>query len=440
MTLCVCINSCINIGASSEVALDGRTNEDTAVICQPLVDKASRTQTKVTIRELKDQRNKLIADAQGILTNSPDVEKRANAHKMLADVDAIEVDITALEKIETKQQEERSNTLPNRPVPAVATVTDAQKEKRAFEQYVRYGKVSAEQETRDLTTGGNNSTMNAGYLVPTTFYDVLTEAKKYYGNILNEVTTKETDNGQPMRYATINDTGNLLAIVGETLTVDEADPTAISGSTLSTDFMTTGVLKVSLAELQDSYFDLDAWVKNAFAKRYFRGLSSMVTLGNASNIGSLVTSTSVGFTTTASSTVIGWSDMVNLFASLDIAYDANAKWSFNAVTRAALLATVDGLGRPLYIPAPSSEAFDMVLGKQVVINPFMDSPASAAVPVLYGDHSAYLLRTVKNDMSVVRLNERFIDTNEVGFILFARAGGVLLKAGIDPIVSLKMKT
>jgi hypothetical protein len=41
-------------------------------------------------------------------------------------------------------------------------------------------------------------------------------------------------------------------------------------SSSAVDFLTTGVVKISLAELEDSYFDLDAWIRTAFGKRIAR--------------------------------------------------------------------------------------------------------------------------------------------------------------------------
>jgi HK97 family phage major capsid protein len=394
----------------------------------------------MTIRELKENRSKLLLEAQAILLANPDAEKRTSAHKMIADADALEADITALEKVEVEQ---RSATMPNRPNPEAAKTEDkTTAEKRAFENYVRYGIVSPELRSNFETRDGlvTTSAGAGGQFVPQGFYPLLTEAMKFYGNVLNVVKQIEVDNGAPTKYATVNDTGNLLSVVGEIVTVDEVDPNSISGSIISSDFLTTGVIKVSLAELGDSAFNLDEWIKNAFGKRYYRGLSQMVTAGSSSgNVGSLVTAATTG-ATLSDPTKIQWSDVVALYAALDPAYDADAKWTMNANTRGVLLATTDTLGRPLYIPAPTADTFDMVLGKPVVINPFLDNFTQGVADkfsIIYGDHSAYLLRNVKPGLSIMRLNERYMDQGAVGFIGFARAGGALLDAGTHPILKLK---
>ena len=382
------------------------------------------------MNNLKDKRSKLLLDAQTILMASPDAEKRSSAMAMLADATILEQDIKALESIEAAQAETRSKATPPRTISSEVS-NDSEKETRAaFESYIKTGvKSSKLTENRDL------STTTGATMVPQGFYPVLTEALKSYGYILNSITQYSTDNGAPLKYAVIDDTGNGLTVIAEGVAASETDPT-LSGALISTDEVTTGVVKVSIAQLQDSGFSVEGFLRDSLLNRYFRGLANSVTLGNASNVASLTTS-AYAAATSAAPTVIAWADVVALFAALDPAYEANACWSMNATTRGALLATVDTLGRPLYVPAPNSGAFDTILGKKVVINPSQASIAATNVALMFGDFSKYILRTVKPGLSVTRLNERYMDQNQVGFIGFARVGGALLQAtACHPVVKL----
>ena len=391
----------------------------------------------MTLNEKRDLRNKLMKDAQELLLSvaNPDAELRAKANAMVADADNIESDIVLLEKLAKAETEERSRTAPNRGVPGATTTKSEDKiaaEKRAFSDFIRFGSTAGLQETRELTTS------NSGYLVPQAFYPILTEAQKSFGQILNVITQQDADNGAPMKYSTVSDVANVMTVLGEgTTDATEVDPTSITGAIINTDFCTTGVILISLPELQDSQFDLDSWIKSAFGKRYFRGMSNWVTNGNSSNIGSLKTSATVGHTT-ASTTVIAWADVAAMYGSLDPAYEGNAKWSLNTTTRAQLLGVVDSLGRPLYVPAVTAESFDMLLGRPVILNQFLDNPGAGNIPVMYGDHSAYLLRNVKPGLSITRLSERYLPSGNVGFIGFSRNGGALLQSTIPPVISLAM--
>jgi HK97 family phage major capsid protein len=112
----------------------------------------------------------------------------------------------------------------------------------------------------------------------------------------------------------------------------------------------------------------------------------------------------------------------------------------NANTRGLLLAVTDSLGRPLYVPAPTANQFDTILGRKVVLNQYMDNATTGKVAVQFGDFKqGYLLREVKPGLAIVRLNERFMDTLEVGFLGYCRAGGLVTDAGTHPIMNLLQK-
>ena len=237
-----------------------------------------------------------------------------------------------------------------------------------------------------------------------------------------------------MRVAEVNDTGNSLTVVGEIQAVTETDPT-FNGFTSNTDFVSTGVIKISLQELQDSYFDLDEWVRNAFGKRYWRGVSSMITNGSSTgNVQSLIT----GLTTFTSPNTAGitYTDLTGIYAQLDPAYISNASWTFNSTTRGLLMNVTDNYGHPL-LTSPILGGLDYILGRPVVINQFLPNVAHLAHgSVVFGDFSAgYTFRPV-GDLNILRLNERYADTFEVGFIGYSRIGGYQTDAGTHPLLAL----
>lgn len=382
----------------------------------------------MTIKEIRDRRNKLLHDAQAILlADQVTPENRASATAMLADADVLEQDIANLERIEAENRS--ANPVPrgqieNRENPEVDVKAEARNRLLAF---MRTGTPLSEK--RDLTSASNSG----GYFIPQAFDNTLYEAQKSWGGILNVVGTKVTDNGAPMKVGISNDVTNSVTVIGENTTVSEVDP-VLSGTVLSTSEITTGVVKVSLAELQDSAFDIDQWLKNEFGKRFFRGVSALVTVG-ATNVTALTTANSGA--TSKSGTAISYADIAALYGSLDPAYLQNATWAMNSTTRAYLLDVTDTLGRPLFVPSPNAGAFDHLLGRPVVLNQSLANIAVNAVAVQLGDFSqGYLYRSVKPGLSIVRLNERYMDELAVGFLGAARIGGALIDPGTHPIQSL----
>lgn len=406
------------------------------------------------IKTLHEQRTSLLTQMQALSTGEKfDAEKRAQFDAMLADSDLIEADIQRLESVAKFESEQRSAPRVNRAQPGQAIEEtkveerDA-KEKRAFEQYIRKGHagIDAElrefvRENRDITTGSSGA--NGAALVPQLFQGVLNDALKFYGPIATLVGQKRTTGGNPMKISLDNDTANSLVVLGETVAPTETDP-AFTSAMLSTDTVTTGIVKVSIQELADSYFDLDSFLRTKFGQRYGRGLEAMITNGNSSNVASLITASNAGAVATGSGAAgatgansIGYSDIVALYTALDPAYLANATWLMNSTTRGFLIGVKDSFGRPLFIPNPASGAFDTLLGRPVVLDQALPNiAASAAGTILFGDFAqGYLFRT-DGDLTIARLSERFMDTLEVGFIGYARIGGISTDAGTHPIKKL----
>jgi HK97 family phage major capsid protein len=387
------------------------------------------------INELRSKRNQLLSDMQKIaLASRVTSEARAQFDRMNMDVTLIDHELA------DAGVENRSfgGSFPQREQPGAGIEpshsTDAvARQKKALRAYITKG------ETRDLTTG--SSGVNGAALVPQAFEGVLHDARKYYGPVSTLVGQKRTNNnGAPMKVSISDDTANALSVLGETVAVTEIDPADFVAELLATDTVTTGLVKVSMQELDDSYFDLDSWLRSKFGQRYGRGLEAYVTNGNSSNVSSLVsgataTTTAVGNGTAAGGTdsttgvtganSIGYDDIVALYGALDPAYVLNATWQMNSTTRAKLLGVKNTLGNPLFIPNPVSGAFDQLLGRPVVLNQALPNVAASAVgTVVFGDlQSGYLLRT-DGDLAILRLNERFADSLEVGFIGFARIGGM----------------
>jgi HK97 family phage major capsid protein len=111
-------------------------------------------------------------------------------------------------------------------------------------------------------------------------------------------------------------------------------------------------------------------------------------------------------------------------------------------SRATLLGQKDNYGRPLWNVSPNSGTLDMILGCPVVVSPQLPyafnnvSTTATVTGILFGDYKAGYTLRLDGDLAVIRLDQRFMDTLEVGFIAFQRLGGVLTDAGTHPILSL----
>src|ERR1039458_4403894 len=224
-------------------------------------------------------------------------------------------------------------------------------------------------------------TTTSAALIPQSMSGILTEAQKSFGQILNYITILPTDTGEPYKIASVNDTAGLLAPIAEDTGVSENEPTINSAVVLNSDFLPTAVV---------------------------------------------------------------WADLAAAYGALDPAYEQNAVFSFNSFTRGYLMGVTDTLGQPLYtigkLQSKVAGGFvDSIMGKEIVISQYMANANTATnVPILYGDHSTYLLRVVNPGLSFYTLRELYLASGQVGFLGYAMAGGTLIDAGNHPLLKVTM--
>ena len=101
-------------------------------------------------------------------------------------------------------------------------------------------------------------------------------------------------------------------------------------------------------------------------------------------------------------------------------------------TLKALKKLVDGDSRPLWTSGVAVREPDTILGHPYTINQDVATMAASAKSILFGDFSKYIIRDVMG-ITMMRLNDRYADYFQVGFVAFSRHDGDLLDSGTDPI-------
>ena len=410
----------------------------------------------MTVKELRIKINHALGEQRAIALAGFTSETRQKFDRIQRDIEKWEEQAADAERLAAFEQRDReSRSFERSPRPGAgsgARVSGDETRSRtskAFQQYATRGSIHAvDAEYRDLLT---TSDASGGALIPQMFSGILVDALKFYGPIADRVAQKVTDNkGVPMKVSYDNDTTNGLTLLGTegSSSPAETDP-AFSSQILGVDTVTGGLVKVSFQELEDSSFDLDAFIRSKFSIRYARGLEKVITLGVDSAgttlpnqpTGGLLASAHVAETTASVAAGIGWDDLTATFAAIDPAYaiPGKASWSMNSTTRAYLIGLKDGFGRPYFTPDPVADnPFGKLLGYDVVLNQSMPNMGASAKPILFGDlQQSYLLRT-DGQPSILRLNERYADTLEVGFYLWSRIGGLsLAQSSVYPLVALQ---
>lgn len=313
---------------------------------------------------------------------------------------------------------------------------------RAFSNYIRGGMDKLDDDERRVmrarwraNQAGILSVQNAqsttsgtqgGYIIPQSFSYILDVATHWFGGIEEGYCTHfKTETGAPMPYPTVNDTTNMGTIIGQNVEVSEVD-LVFGQLTFNAYIMSSNLVLVPLALIEDSAFPLDEKVAELLGIRLGRGMNHVGTLGSGAAmptgiIPAVLASGAVYTMPTGSTASITYQALLNLQHSVDPSYrykDTTA-WMFSDSMLKLIKGLVDGSGRPLWqsgitssfeeaAPALWEMSKPRILGSEFIVNNDMATPSAGATTMLYGDMSKFVIRHV-GEPSLLRLVERFAD-------------------------------
>ena len=423
-------------------------------------------------KELRAKRAKLIEDARALLPTDrlPTPEENQKFDAAMAEADGLKAQIDRIERAETleAEQNEAFRHLAQRNGSDPDQERDRSRlEADAFGAWMRNGMGTLAPEhaaiaaqrlaasphqamagwnlDRPRNALGVGTGSAGGDIVPQGFYDRLIDAQKYYGGMLEAGFVFDTATGNAMPVPTDNDTSNAGAILGENTQVSTQDIT-FGAVTLNAYVYSSKLVLVSNQLLQDSAFDLDAFLSQKLGTRIARAINTHFTVGTGSSqptgiVGSGTNSAALGYTcggsTSSGETAnVTFDDIVELEHSVDPAYRRAAKFMFSDSTLKAIKKLKDGLGRPLWAAGLAVKEPDTINSYSYVINQDMPSLGASNKFMAFGDFSNYFIRRVAG-VQILRLTERYADYNQVGFMAFQRWDGQMVDAGTHPVTYLQ---
>jgi len=400
------------------------------------------------LRKLLEQRASVWEQMKAIDAAAPDgildAEQRTNWDKAEADLTSLSADVERLQRAGAigadLERVDRSGVI----------VLDAPEQKRtaeaeyedAFTQWTRWGNSGLTAEQRGLMQArvaampqearaqGTTPTSAGGFMIPQGFRDVLIETLKYYSGVRDNVTTIQTSSGNLLPWPKMDDTGNVGAILAENTQAGQVDLT-VGQTQLGAYMYTSNIVLVSLQLLQDAIIDVNQLVPRKLGERLGRIQNQHFTTGTGTSqpwgIGTAPTTGATGGT--GQQLTVIYDDLITLIHSIDYAYRAragdSAKWMMRDSTLAAVRRLKDTQGHPLWQPTLQAGVPDNLLGYQVITNNDLPAMASTTKSILFGDFRAgYVIRDVLG-IQAIRLEERYADWLQVGFLAFMRSDGVV---------------
>lgn len=274
-----------------------------------------------------------------------------------------------------------------------------------------------------------------GYLVPDEFERTLVQALGHKRIVRDHAYVFQTNSGSH-KIPVVTNKGS-AAWVDEEGGIPDGDDT-FGQQTIGAHKVGT-IIKVSEELLNDSAFDLEGYFTSEFSRRignkeedaFFNGDGTGKPLGVLAAQGGA----EVGVTA-ASATAVTAEEIISLFYSLEAPYRENAIWIFNDATMAAIRKLKGNDGQFLWQKALHEGDHETLLGKPVFTSPFMPVMEAGSKPVLFGDFTFYWIGD-RQGVTFKRLNERYADTGQIGFMATKRVDAKLVLP--EAIKCLQMK-
>ncbi len=414
------------------------------------------------IEAAKQKRRKVFEDQKALLAKAKEEgrsvsewtdDEQAAYDKSKTDFDAFDNEIRTLEALKTQEErialEQHQRSTTGEPggyvVDTTAEPTPEEAYRKVWMKWVQRSTEGLTPEERKILRKGYRvdpepgigeqraqtiTTSGGGYLIPTDLASELEKIMLYYGPMMDPAVTGEwrTNSGNPKTWPVLDDTSNTGRLLSINTQTTETDMTFSQLSFDAYKFSSDHIL-VPYELLEDTDFNMPLMINDTLTERLGRVLNTYLTTGTGSSQpNGVVTASALGKTASAQ-TQFTRDEVVDLVHSVDRAYRNGPKVGFmlhDLILSSIKKQTIgSGDDRPLWQPSIRVGEPDTIEGHPYWINNDMASAEAASAKVmLFGDFSKYIVRKV-NDFRLYRLDERYRDYDQSGFIGFYRADGEL---------------
>ena len=382
-------------------------------------------QTKSFLEEHRDENGMVSSDALAQYEKmTGDVQKLGEEIKRLEDQMAIDAELSAATSSPVQM-----NPVGEKKSAVKTTATDEYN--KAFWDSMRG---SVDYEVRNALSVGENS--EGGYTVPDEFHRQLVESLEE-NNIFRSLAHVIRTNSGTRTIPIAADNGQ-ASWVEEGNAIGESDLT-FNVQTLSA-FKLACSIRVSNELLHDSAFDIAGHIATRFGVRFGnaeedafingKGISADPTQTPSEPTG-ILTTLATPSVTTKNATTISFDDVYKLFYALKGPYRKKAKFLCNETALLQLMLLKDGNGQYIWKPGIDVGKPDTILGHEVYTSTYMPAIEGTAAKdagkkvMLFGDFDYYWIAD-RTNRTMRRLNERYAEYDQVGFIGTQRVDGKLI--------------
>jgi HK97 family phage major capsid protein len=386
---------------------------------------------KEDLARMYEEANSIVqsADIAGREMNEGEKE---NFDSILARHTELEKSVARKEKLNglANEKEEKVEKVAERAQKSTDEVKDNEEQvRRAFTSFLRHGidKMPAQEREIFMRAQSSGTNSEGGYTVDSMIADRIVEQMAYYGGMRDACTVISTSTGGTLNYPTNNDTANVGEWLAEN-TGASAQDTVFGNVALGAHKASSDYILVSNELIQDSAFDIEAYLTNLLAKRLGRLTNTGYTTGSGSGQPTGIDDVSTFGATTAATTTITVGEYLDLKHSVDRDYRTNGAWMINDSTLLDLKkkTIASGDDRPLWQPSYVTGEPATIDGDRYYINNDLPDIAAGAHSVLYGDFSQYVIRDTQG-VSILRSEHLNMLANQMTYVGFLRTDGNLIR-------------
>ncbi len=203
-----------------------------------------------------------------------------------------------------------------------------------------------------------------------------------------------------------------------------------------------GLMRISEQNMEDSMFDLEAFIKERLGLNFAQLESKAFVAGNGvgkprgilsypikasssyagGSAGKNNVTDAIPYVPSGSAANLSADAVLNLLMDLKSAYAANVTWAFSRSTLNSIRLFKDSMNRAIWQPFGASNLPSTIYDRPYIEIPDAPEIAANAYPIIVGDFSHYLIVDRVN-MNLRQLNELYASSGMVGFIARMRVGG-----------------
>lgn len=339
------------------------------------------------------------------LVNTADTENRAMTEEEVAQFDAAENELRAID--ETIAREERARSITKKTAPTTEEERAAAEEQE-FADYVM-GKIS------EMRAGEQNVTMaNNGAIIPTSIANRIIKAVKDRCPILRGATVY---NVKGILKVPVWGKANSTHDIAVGYQTEFTEITADSGRFTSVDlggYLAGALTLIGRSVENNGSFSVVDFIVNQMADEIATWIEGQLLNGTGTNAAQGALNTT-NVKTAAAAAAITADELIELQAKVKQAFQANACWTMHPETFAAVKKLKDRNDRYLLQDDITGAFPYRLLGKPVHLSDNMPQMAAGAKAILYGDYSG-LSVNFRENISIEVLREKYATMHAIGVV------------------------